>query len=389
MPVLLMGGLWAGLVAYLLFRTLQQFRAYKNATLVKATGRSGEVSPVSIIVPARNEIDNIAACLSGLTQQSCLSAGSPIIVVDDDSQDGTAAAVAQWAAGNSRIGLVAAGSLPEGWIGKPHACWRGALMAEGEWLCFIDADLRAAPELVASAIAAAAGQGIDMLSLQPLQELGSFWERVVMTAGLLMLACAKPFRPASEDAANGQFLLFRRDAYFRVGGHAAVRAEICEDKALAGRVVAEGLVFRVLAAEDLARVRMYRGLSSLWEGIGKNATELLGSIPLTLIAAAAGLVFGWATLLLPAGLAALALADPSAPAAIGCLLALSGSAVTFGIQWGTARHFRLPWVFGLTFALGYTFAAALACHSVLARLRGRVTWKGRTYRLAKSSPEAS
>jgi len=65
---------------------------------------------------------------------------------------------------------------------------------------------------------------------------------------MMMLACAKPLRPASEDAANGQFLLFRRDAYFRVGGHAAVHAEICEDKALAGRVVAAGLVFRVLAA---------------------------------------------------------------------------------------------------------------------------------------------
>jgi chlorobactene glucosyltransferase len=388
MPVLLTGGFWAGLVGYLLFRALRQFRAYRNATLFRKTTHCG-MSPVSIIVPVRNEIDNIAACLAGLIRQTGLAAGSSITVVDDDSQDGTAAAVEQFAAGDPRIRLVAAGALPEGWVGKPHACWRGALTAEGEWLCFIDADLRAAPELVASAISASAAQGIDMLSLQPLQELGSFWERVVMTAGLLMLACAKPFRSGSEDAANGQFLLFRRDAYFRVGGHAAVRAEICEDKALAGRIAAEGLVFRVLAAEELAQTRMYRGLSSLWEGLAKNATELLGSIPKTLFAAAVALVFGWATLLLPAALVAVATADPSPSAVVGCVFALLGSLVAFGIQLGAARHFRLPRIFGLTFALGYTVAAALACHSVLSRLRGRVTWKGRTYRLAKSSPETS
>jgi chlorobactene glucosyltransferase len=388
MPVLLTGGLWAGLVGYLLFRALRQFRAYRNGTLLKEASHRG-VAPVSIIVPVRNEIDNITACLAGLTRQIGLAAGSSITVVDDDSQDGTMAAVEQLAAGDPRIRLVAAGPLPEGWVGKPHACWRGALTAQGEWLCFIDADLRAAPELVASAISASATQGVDMLSLQPLQELGSFWERVVMTAGLLMLACAKPSRSGSEDAANGQFLLFRRAAYFRVGGHAAVRAEICEDQALAGRIAASGLVFRVLAAEDLAQTRMYRGLSSLWQGLAKNATELLGSIPATLLAAAVAFVFGWVTLLLPPALAAVTLAEPSAPAAIGCVLALSGSAVTLGIQFGTARHFRLPWVFGLTFALGYTVAAALACHSALARLRGKVTWKGRTYRLPKSSPETS
>jgi hypothetical protein len=168
-----------------------------------------------------------------------------------------------------------------------------------------------------------------------------------------------------------------------------VRAEICEDKALARRIREAGLIFRVLAAEHLARTRMYRGLGSLWEGLAKNATELLGSIPATLIAAAVAFAFGWATLLLPPGLAALAFAEPSPVAVIGCLLALSGSAVALGIQLGTARHFRIPAAFGLGFALGYTVAAALACHSVLARLRGRVTWKGRTYRLLKSSPEGT
>src|SRR5262249_53900201 len=149
------------------------------------------------------------------------------------------------------------------------------------------------------AVRTAKAHGIDMVSLHPLQELGSFWERIVIPAGLLIIACAKPFRTAAADAANGQFLLIRREVYFEVGGHACVRAEICEDKALAIRVNKAGFRFRASAAEHLARTRMYRDFRSMWEGFSKNATEILGSAEATLIAAAAALVVGWTALLLP------------------------------------------------------------------------------------------
>jgi hypothetical protein len=122
MPVLLVGGLWAGLVAYLLFRALRQFHDYQNATLVKVAGRS-DVSLVSIIVPARNEIDNIAACLSGLTQQSYLCAGSSIIVVDDDSQDGTAAMGGRQFPDRPGRGRRADGTI---WSGRWCSAWRRA-----------------------------------------------------------------------------------------------------------------------------------------------------------------------------------------------------------------------------------------------------------------------
>jgi chlorobactene glucosyltransferase len=386
MLVLVSGTIWAGLVVYLLSRALRQFRAYRITALISSGGLA-PLPDVSIIVPVRNEIDNIDRCIAGLTAQTCLTRRSSIMIVDDESQDGTVEALQRLAARKSRIRLVAAGALPEGWFGKPHACWRGALAAETEWLCFIDADVRAAPGLVAAAIATAEAQRIDMLSLHPLQELGSFWERVVIPAGLLMIACAKPFRTAAEDAANGQFLLIRRDAYFGAGGHAAVRDEICEDKALAARVREEGLKFRVFGAEPLAQTRMYRDFGSLWEGLSKNATEILGSARATLIAAAAAFTVGWTALLLPWVLAVIAFREPSAPAIIGGGLALFGSVVVIGIQLATSRHFRIPAAFGLTFALGYTVAACLACRSVMARIEGRVTWKGRTYQLHKTSPE--
>jgi chlorobactene glucosyltransferase len=386
MLALFSGVIWASLVTYLLTRSLRQFRAYSGAALPRSHA-STVAANVSIIVPARDEAENIAVCLDALSAQARLSGRLSIIVVDDDSRDGTAAAAARRAAADCRIRLVAAGPLPKGWVGKPHACWRGALLADGDWLCFIDADVRAAPDLVAAAVAVAEAEGIDMLSLHPLQELGSFWERLVIPAGLLMIACSKPFRTSFEDAANGQFLLIRRNAYFQVGGHAAVRGEICEDKALAGRIREAGFCFRVLAAEPLARTRMYRGFGSLWEGLAKNATEILDSPGKTLAAGAAAFLFGWSTLLLPAAIAAALLGEPSLPGMIGGGFAVLGSAAALAVQCATARHFRMPACFGLIFALGYTVAACLACRSVLAQLNGRVTWKGRTYRLNKTSAE--
>jgi chlorobactene glucosyltransferase len=387
MAILFLGVAWAALVLYLLCRILRQFRAYRQLALSVPMELS-VLPSVSIIVPARNEIQNIDLCLDGLRAQTGLSGRWSIIVVDDESEDGTAARIERCSAQDVRVRLASAGALPEGWVGKPHACWRGALLAGCDWLCFVDADVRAAPQLVAAAVTTAEAHGIDILSLQPLQELGSFWERTIMPAGLLVLACAKSLQSGAEDAVNGQFLLIRRTAYFQVGGHSAVRAEIAEDKALAARVTEAGFDLRVLAAERLAQTRMYRDFASLWEGLSKNATEVLGGRVVTLTAGAAALAFGWTSLLLPPAIIIAELREPSPAAIAGTALFLLGSVVVIGIQCATARHFRIPAAFGLIFALGYSAIACLACNGVLVSLHGRVRWKERTYQLAKTSADA-
>lgn len=386
MAALSIGAAWAMLVLYLLSRALRQFRAHRLTSLLAS--RPQRRAAVSIIVPARDEIANVERCLRGLAAQRDLGKGSSILFVDDNSADGTAAAVARAIARGAPLRLAHAGPLPPGWMGKPYACWRGAQLASGEWLCFIDCDVRTAPELVAAALATAERQRLDMLSLRPFQELGSFWERIAFPAGLLIIACAKGRRTANSQAssaemANGQFILIRREVYRRVGGHAAVRGEVCEDKRLASLVNDHGFRFRVFAAEHLARTRMYRDFSSLWEGFSKNAIDILGSARATLLAAAAGVVAGWCSLLLPCALAAVQLCEPSAPAAMGLALSLFGSAVATGIQLATARRLRIPAAYGLLCPLGYTLAAALACRSVLLHSTGRVTWKGRTYEIGQ------
>ena len=388
MPILICGAIWTGSVVYFLLRAMRQFRNYRSAT-ISATSNANISSTVSIIVPVRNEIHNIGLCLTGLSTQAGLSCRGPIIVVDDGSQDGTRTAVEGHIADNPWIELIDAGPLPAGWAGKPHACWRGALASKGDWLCFIDADVRPEPELIASAVTTAEAQGVDMLSLHPRQELGSFWERVVIPAGLLVLACAKRFEPASQDVVNGQFLLVRREAYFAVGGHGAVRGEICEDTALAACIREGGFALQVLAAPHLVHTRMYRDLNSLWQGFAKNSADILGSAGKTLIAAAAVLVFAWTSLLLPLLVLPVTIAAPSAARIAGSTLAMLGTGIVVGIHLGTVRHLRVPAMFGFTFAIGYTAVASLVCHSVITRLTGRVTWKGRTYHLDKSAPRRS
>lgn len=390
MAALLAGAIWAGLVGWLLLRLLRQFRTHRNASLGPPPASKRRLPPVAIIVPARNEIGNIGTCLAGLTAQRDLTHESLIIVVDDGSQDGTAEAVSKFGRDDPRIRLIDAGELPAGWMGKPHACWQGALQAEAEWLCFVDADVRATPDLVRTALAAALDQRIDMLSLNPLQEVGSFWERLIIPAGLVLIGCVQDLRPvnqsrANQIAVNGQVLLIRRDVYVAAGGHAAVRGEICEDKALAIGIKQAGWSYRLLGAEHLARTRMYTGLDTLWEGLAKNATEILGDGPNTVAAATAALVVGWATILIPLLAVLAAIREPSAAALAGAALALLGSATIIGVQIGTARYFRILPLFGFLFPVAYSAVAALAWRSFALRRAGRVTWKGRTYAVERKA----
>ena len=388
MAALVLGALWLLLVLYLLSRALRQFRAHRKAILCAAPAAPRTAS-VAIVVPVRNELANIATCLDGLLVQRGLTVGSSLTIVDDGSEDGTAEIVQRRIDEGEQVRLISAGALPDGWVGKPHACWRGALTTGSIWLCFIDADVRVAPPLVAAAVHAAETDALDMLSLHPFQELGSFWERLVMPAGLLAMACAKQLRTkdrrkSSASLANGQFLLIRREAYFAIGGHAAVSAEFCEDRALAVLVEAAGYRFGALAAEHLASTRMYRDFNSLWAGLARNAAEILGSPSLTFLAAVGGLLVGWATPMLPLLLAAAIYPLHSAMEVAGLALAAAGSLVVVAIQLATVRHFRVSAIFGVLMPLGYTVAAAIAAHSLVLRHSGRNAWKGRRYNLRRT-----
>src|SRR5262249_34251101 len=155
--------------------------------------------------------------------------------------------------------------------------------------------------------------------------------------GLLMLACAKPLPGAARRSpfaadANGQFILIRREVYSAIGGHAAIASEICEDKAMATRVLRAGVRFRPLAAAHLGSTRMYRDLRSLWEGLAKNAVEVLDGGIRTLLASAIGMLVGCAALPVSIGLTVAVLRSASPSGLLGLVLACGGSIIVFAVQ---------------------------------------------------------
>jgi chlorobactene glucosyltransferase len=382
-PVLL-SALWLALVIWLIARAVRQ-RSVLAGVPIRSLDTRGDPPRVAVIVPARDEAANIAPCVESLTAQRYPADRLALIVVDDDSSDGTAAIVAALAQRDGRIRLARTPPLPHGWKGKVHACCTGvaAAPADAQWLCFLDADMRAVPEAIASAVAAAFERKLDLLTLAPRHELGSFAERLMLPCGLYLLGFYQDLEriqaPGSDRVvATGQFMLLRRAAYETVGGHAPVRAAICEDVELALLMKRRGHRVLLMDGSRLLSTRMYTGWSTLWPGFAKNLIQLFGGPVRTVLAAPVVMALAWVAVGLPLfDLAALVHGESGAPLALA--LAMLGFASVLGLHIGGAVHFKSPWWYGLLFPLGYTAGAVMALDSVRWRLTRRVQWKGRVY----------
>jgi chlorobactene glucosyltransferase len=375
---------WLAIVAWLIARAFHQ-RGLLEVLDPVAPPVADRAPAVAIVIPARDEEANIARCLRSVAQQTYPTSRLRIVMIDDHSSDATfviATALAQLC---PSISVFRSPSLPPQWVGKSHACWIGAqaVAPDTEWLCFIDADVWAEPDLLASAVAAADAAGLDLLSLAPRQELQSFAERLIMPCGLYLLAFCQDLRSVQardgkEATATGQFMLVRRTVYDAIGGHTAVRGAICEDLMLARLVKRSGNSVLLQDGYRLLTTRMYTGWATLWVGIAKNLSEMLGGPGRTIAIAGIAVTLAWAAVLVPAADAVGCARD--APGACSSLLpSLLGSAAAFGLHIAGASYFRIPPWYGLLFPFGYAAGAAMALDSIRRRLSGRVSWKGRTY----------
>ncbi len=373
--------LWLACAVWLILRAWRQRNVLPLLEPCADTGTG--LPKVCVVVPARDEADNIANCVGSLLVQQ--SVDLAIVVVDDGSSDGTGEIVAALAAHHPQIRLLAAPVLRPGWSGRTHACDAGlsAVPPDADWLCFMDADVVAHPATVASAVAAASERHLDLLSLMPKQKLVSFAERLMMPCGMYFLAFSEDVAgsqaPDSDKvSATGQFMLFRRRSYEAAGGHAAVRDRICEDSAIALLVKRKGMRVFMLDGSKLLTTRMYTGWATLWPGFAKNLAEMMGGPVRTVTATLVSLVLAWAAMAVPV-LDALGCADGVQMACIALAPALIGTAMALGLHIAGARHFAIPWWYGLLFPLGYTIGFALAVDSVRRTLTHRVRWKGRIY----------
>ena len=231
---------------------------------------------VSVCIPARNEEAVIAAVIGDLLAQD-YAAIVQILVVDDASEDDTAGAIVRGAAGDPRVVALRGEGPPPGWKGKQAAVWRAQQEATGEWLLFVDADVRLHPSAVSVAIDQADRRKAVMVSWLGQLTTVTFWEHVLMPfMGDLIVLFTKPKwvnDPARDDClANGQFILIRRDAYDAVGGHAVVRDSVIDDVSLARTVKFHEppLRYVLLLSQGLMAVRMYEDLAGIQAGFGKN-----------------------------------------------------------------------------------------------------------------------
>ncbi len=354
---------------------------------------SAEAPLISIIIPARNEARNIRRCLEAIISQTYPNL--ELIVIDDRSTDATPQILDEFVVASElennldkfpSLKFVRGGELPKGWAGKPHALNQGYSHAEGDWLCFIDADTFASPDLLASTYQTAVGLQADLLTLLTYQELISFWEKVILPLVFTALSVGFPTKrvndPEQPDAiANGQFILIRRAVYEAVGGHGAVRNEIAEDKALATLVKGNGFRLVLGDGRTLARTRMYTSLPEIWEGWTKNMyLGLQDRLWLLALGAVIGLI---GALMLPLWTILTLLWIANGGGWMAYLVAVESLAVWLFLFYYRIQHCRIMEIspgYALTLPLGAFIFTLMMLASAFNVLSGKgVTWRGRTY----------
>ncbi|MGC1686898.1 MAG: glycosyltransferase family 2 protein [Candidatus Acidiferrales bacterium] len=236
---------------------------------------------ISAIVPARDEEASIARAVESLEAQPEVR---EIIVANDGSTDRTASILAELASRIPSLQILETGKLPEGWIGKNYAVTLGARAAHGDWLLFIDADTVLQSGAARRALSDALEYSAALVSYSPEQEMKSLGEEILIPFVYTRLAEHFSFDRINDPrfpdaAANGQFLMIRRDVYESVGGHAAIHSHILEDVALARLVKSSGENIYFASGQGIVRTRMYRSFRAMWQGWTKNLYALTGGTP--------------------------------------------------------------------------------------------------------------
>lgn len=337
-----------------------------------------ELPFISVLVPARDEALNIETCTVSLLEQEYTN--YEVLVLDDQSQDGTGEILARLQSENSRLTVLEGAPLPAGWVGKQWACQQLADSARGELLIFTDADTRHHPQMLHDAAAAQRATGALFISGMPKQLMGSWTERIAIPMvafvlyGLtpLFLAHRLPF--PSISAAVGQFLLFTRHGYERVGGHAAVRATSIEDLVFVRLVKSQRLPWLFLNLSSRVQTRMYRNAPETFLGISKNLFAVFSYrlIPFS---------FAWLWLLyvftypLAAGAAWLLGRSPQNYSIWLGMLAIGLSLLLWAINnW----QFQMPARYAVFYPLTAGLYALMAVRSAWAFYTGQsMSWKGR------------
>lgn len=341
----------------------------------RAEDCSGPLPRFSVLVPARNEEDNIATCV-----RAALAVEPPVhevIVCDDDSTDGTAAILERLAKEDPRLRVIAGTTLPDGWVGKPHACHQLGRAATGDHLLFVDADTTLTMDATRRLSAVFERYNTKVITAFPHQVFGTAAEALIVPMLAMTFTSWMPLDLIWKHVdprfliVNGQVLAFRREAYETIGGFEAVKSDIVDDMAICRR--AKELDQRVIFidGQDLATTRMYRGVRDIWQGFSKNFFIGLGSSVPALVFVLTMYFLAYVFPFLRLGWELLT-GMPSVATLVGVGFALTARGLL-------ARRFAHPWWTVLLLPVAGACVIGIGVNSALWSIQGRIAWRGRTY----------
>lgn len=339
------------------------------------------VGGISVLIPARNEVSTIEACVRAA--DDARGPITEIIVCDDGSTDGTTEVLTRLGAEVPRLRVITGGDLPAGWVGKPYALHRLSSAAGGELLLNIDADVTLDPGGVLRMLSLLDGgpgrSDASIVTAVPRQRTGSFIERLMIP--LLHLSYVAwlpmPLIPRTRDArvlaANGQLLLIRRTALEAVGGWTRVRAALVDDMALCRVVKQSGGRVVFADGDQMADCRMYSDGASLWRGFTKNFYEGIGGNPGALIVVLSLhlLFFVVPYLALPV---AMLFGAPGLAAA-----AAVGVAANVSLRLIMALRYGHPLISVALHPVAVLLMMGVLIDSFRCSRRGDIRWRGRSY----------
>ncbi|ETW98203.1 MAG: hypothetical protein ETSY1_19755 [Candidatus Entotheonella factor] len=342
----------------------------------------GERPAISVLIPARNEAASIRAAVEAALNSHDVAL--EVIVLDDHSEDETAAIVRQLAATAPRVRLESAPPLQAGWCGKQHACATLAEHASHPLLVFVDADVRLASDGLARMAAFLQNSRASLISGVPRQETMTLGEKLLIPLIHFLLLSFLPMhrmRQSSHPAYGsgcGQLFMARRDAYVKAGGHAAIRTSLHDGLTLPRAFRRAGLMTDLFDATDIATCRMYHNWSEVWNGLAKNAGEGL----------AAPTMIGPATLLLLGGqvLPVICLFGARPATWTGLSLAVLGVAAAYYPRWQAWRRFRQSALGAWLHPAGIVLLLSIQWYAFICTRLGRPQqWKGRAYTATQPS----